>query len=37
MKLSMEFGAFDGYFVAKVKRWICVHIYWRCFKFNKVV
>ena len=37
VKLSMQFGAFDGYFVVNVKSWICVHMHFRCFNFNKVV
>jgi len=36
MKMSMKFGAFDGYSVVSVKSWIRVHMYFRCFNFNKV-
>jgi len=35
VKLLMQFCAFYGYFV--VKSWICLHMHFRCFKFNKVV
>ena len=37
VNVSMQFGALDGYFVVNVKRWICVHMHFRCFNFNNVV
>jgi len=36
-KLSMQFVAFDGYYVVNVKSWICVHMHFWYFNFNKVV
>jgi len=36
-KLSVQFDAFNGYFVVNFKRWTCVHMHFRCFNFHKVV
>jgi len=37
LKLSLQFGAFDGDFVVNVKSWICGHMHFRYFNFNEVM
>jgi len=37
MKMSVQFNAFNGYFVVNIKIWIGVHTHFRCFDIHKAV